>query len=372
MIFHSAVVALLLAVSAGPTGNRAAAAGVPQRVDFRQAELFLRFLRAVATGRPASALIDSLLGQPGTQLVIRQQNISRTVTPEQYRMVLVHAADSTPPAFAPAETERGRRGINGLVQDIWPAVHWGIQNVDRLSERLEQFKTVDFQAAAAQRALEFLPPGARIEAKPFVVMGGRAGGAAFDGGELYFDLLIESHRAALRNEPFPPVQDFVGYFAHEMHHLGLAPLISRTRARLALKPPEARAFDLLTFLVMEGSASYLVGPRDIEKMRVSPTFGPFLKDPSALLATCERVLQGTLHEGLEGEALDRAQAPLVGSGWHSAGALMLAAVDRSGGLDAILPLLTDPRRLLLEYNRAGGKPPVAAQLAEEVLHLGEH
>jgi hypothetical protein len=50
---------------------------------------------------------------------------------------------------------------------------------------------------------------------------------------------------------------------------------------------------------------------------------------------------------------------------------MLAAVDKSGGLAAVLPILTDPRRLLLEYNRAGGNPLIAPKLAEEVMNLGE-
>src|SRR5213078_2691259 len=78
-------------------------------IDLSQAELFLRFLRAQATGGSTAPLVDSILHHPGTALVIRQQNISRSVTGEQYRTVLLQAADSAPPPLTPTEGERGRR-----------------------------------------------------------------------------------------------------------------------------------------------------------------------------------------------------------------------------------------------------------------------
>jgi len=344
----------------------------PPTTDFSQAELFLRFLRTEATGKNTTVVVDSILDHLGTALVIRQQNISRLVTPEQYRTVLLHAGDTVAPALPASEGERGRRGVEGLAKDVWPAIHWGIAHVDLLAERLQQLKHVDFDSTAKQRALSFLPPGAAFHATPFIVMGGRAGASAFDDGEIYFDLLITSYRAALHTaEPFPSSTEISGYFAHEMHHLGLSPIIARTRSRLTLTPDQACAFDFLTFLVLEGSASYLVGPRDLNVMRRSSIYSPFLVDEKGLLATCEGILKGTLHEGLSGEALERAQTPLAGSGWHAAGALMLAAVDKSGGLDAIMPILVDPRQLLVRYVRAGGNPPISAELAQEVAVLGD-
>ncbi|MBI4501541.1 MAG: hypothetical protein HY700_10300 [Gemmatimonadetes bacterium] len=342
----------------------------PSTLNFTQADLFLRFLRAQAGGAVAPALLDSVLGSPGTALVIRQQNISRTVTLEDYRTILLHAGDSTPPPFPPSTTERARRGIEGLVRDVWPAMHWGVANVGLLAERLRQLRQMDFDSDARKRALQFLPPGAQFDGKPFVVMGGRAGGAAFDGGEIYFDLLITSYRGAHGGEPFPSALEFTGYFAHEMHHLGLAPLIDRTRATLQLTPDQARAFDFLRFVVLEGSASYFVGPRDLDVMRRSPTYASFLNDQAALLPTVEKILNAALHESVGGDALDRAQAPLAGSGWHAAGALMLAAIDQSGGLPAVFPVMLDPRRLLIAYVRAGGRPPISSSLAEEVANMG--
>ena len=72
-------------------------------------------------------------------------------------------------------------------------------------------------------------------------------------------------------------------------------------------------------------------------------------------------------------------SPLLGHGYHSAGAAMLSIIDRVQGLESIMEILTDPRQLLIRYNEAAGtlkRDSVSvytfdSKLAETVSLLGD-
>src|SRR5262245_54004062 len=160
-------------------------------------------------------------------------------------------------------------------------------------------------------------------------MGGRAGAAALSGGEIYFDALASSYKAASGTAgAYPTPEEQVEFFAHEIHHVGLSRAVERQRRVLRLDAAETRGLDFLTSLVMEGSATYLINAhRDLAAMRRDPLYADFLSRGDGLLETSQGILLEILKSSLDAEGYDRAMAPLAGNGWHSAGAMMLAAID---------------------------------------------
>src|SRR5437763_465980 len=80
-----------------------------------------------------------------------------------------------------------------------------------------------------------LPARSPVTAHLFVVGGGRAGAAAFDNGDIYFDVLATSYRVALGTiESYPSTDGIVGFYAHEMHHLALGQIIDSLTGGLTL------------------------------------------------------------------------------------------------------------------------------------------
>ena len=335
-------------------------------MDVEQAERMLELL-----AHPSPAQIDRVMTSPGTDLIVRQQNISRRITAAQYRAVLAGITADAPPAIAAADdSERAARGVRGLTEDVWPALHWGTANTPLLAQRLAAIRTQNASAAARQMAAEWLPDPTPPKVELHIVMGGRAGAAAL-GEDIYFDVLATSYRVSLGRMPYPSAAEITEFFAHEAHHVGLEPIIERTRSGLALTAPNRKVFDIVTMLVSEGSATYFINAhRDLERMRRDPQYAEHLRDTDGLLATFERILAGALDGSLAGEALEAAQTPLVGSGFHSAGAVMLDAIMQSAGRDAVMRVLRDPRRLLVDYNAARRGRPFAAALADKLARLG--
>jgi hypothetical protein len=106
--------------------------------DFSQAEAMLDFLRSCAADKPSPQAIDHIIDLPGTDLIVKQQNISRSVTRQQYRDVLEAACGGKLAALKPAAPgTRAEKGVDGLTQDVAPSLLWGRQNIPLLESRLE-------------------------------------------------------------------------------------------------------------------------------------------------------------------------------------------------------------------------------------------
>jgi len=279
------------------------------------------------------------------------------VTEEQYRTLLLGLTSEQLGDIAPVDaSERARRGVEGLRKDVWPALRWGQANTKLLAARIEELKRLDLFGKAMKLAADSLPERVELSPHLYVVLGGRAGAAALDGDEIYFDILITSYRAATGTLPYPSSSQIREYFAHEAHHIGLAEIIKRKHRQLRLNNQEERAFSFLTSLVMEGSASYLInGHHSLNTMRRDPQFRDTLENGDKLLRLTEQVLKSVLENNLAGEAYEQATTPFLASGWHCAGALMLAAIDQAGGIKSVMGVLRDPRKLLIEYDRAVAK-----------------
>ena len=341
---------------APPPARPAPAPAATGSVDFAQAERVLEALRGAARGALTPGLIDQVMASPGTDLIVRQQNVSRRVTAAQYRTILAALGADTAPAVEPADaSERAARGVRGLRDDVWPALHWGPAHTDLLAERIAALRSLDAGEQARRMASEWLPDLMLPEVALHVVMGGRAGAAALD-HDIYFDVLITSFRADAGRMAYPSPRETVEFFAHEAHHVGLGQITDRLRRTLVLGELERRAFDTVVMLVSEGSATFLINAhRDLARVRSDPQYKDHLADPERLLAAFEQVLAGGLAGRLAGEDYDKALTPYVASGFHSAGALLLDAIHRRDGREGVMAVLRDPRDLLGRYNAAA--PP---------------
>src|SRR5262245_29074358 len=112
-----------------------------QRADVTQAETMLDLLRSSVCGQVDPSIIEAVLNAHGTGLIISQQNISRTVTREQYKTLLSALSCEQWPDIAPVDaSERARRGIEGLRKDVWSALRWGKTNTNLLTERIEALR----------------------------------------------------------------------------------------------------------------------------------------------------------------------------------------------------------------------------------------
>jgi hypothetical protein len=345
------------------------------RMDFAQADLMLQVLSA----KPASAAqLDAVMAQPGTRLVIAQQNISREVTAQQYRTILgAYAADAAPVVPPADDSERAKRGVTGLHDDVWPALHWGAQHVAEIRAHLVGLHRLAAAERAATLVVAWLPDPVAPAVQLHIVAGGRAGAASID-HDIYFDVLASAYKANIGAlSAYPSDQQVIEYFAHEMHHVGLGALVQRLRARLVLDADAARAFELVTAILMEGTATYFINAHgDLAGMRADPQYADHLAHADDLLATVEQLLGETIAHRMPADAFEQASTPLVASGYHSAGALIADAIYRAGGKPAIDRVMRDPRRLLVEYNAAVARlgehlRPFAPSVADGIAGLGE-
>jgi hypothetical protein len=304
-------------------------------------------------------------------------NVVRRVSKDQYRILLeglsLEEANAIPPVD---DSERSRRGVEGLRRDVRPSLRWGMANVELLRARLDAIGKLDARRKALAAAEPFLAGGSLPDPRISIVMGGRAGAASLPGDEIYFDVLATSFRESAGGAPYPSPDEQIAFFAHEVHHLGYGPVLEREKQTLVLDPDESLAFDLLASLLAEGSATYLINARrDLAVLARDPAYAEPLSHVDDLLATVASALSGLLSHRLDGEAYEKAIAPLTGNGFHVSGAQLLAAIDREGGLEAVLAVMRRPRILLVAYDRAArGLGPAAwtfpDSLADRVARLG--
>jgi hypothetical protein len=366
----------LLALAGCPHKTAPPPPAPTEATDFAQADMMLGVLAA----KPATtAQLDAVMALPGTQLIVQQQNLARRITADQYRTVLAaYAADAAPTLAPTDDSERAARGVDGLRNDVWPALHWGASHTDDVGTRLAALRKIDF-SASGKLAVEWLPDGKLPSVKLHVVAGGRAGAAAID-RDIYFDVLATAYKAnAGALSAYPNETEIVEMFAHETHHIGLAEYSQKRRAQLQLDEPAGRAYDLLATIVAEGTATYFINAHhSLVQMQSNPQYADHFADPDKLLATIERLLDDTINHGMSADTFDKGTTPLVESGFHVAGAIMLDAIYRTDGKKSIVAVMRDPRALLVEYNTAAvalsGRGemlrPFDGAITERVAHLG--
>jgi hypothetical protein len=351
----------------------AAAQGAP---DFSQAEAMLQLLRSCHEKTVPAGAIDGVLSLPGTGLIVQQQNISRRVTKQQYREVLQAACAGKVAEVKPAEAgARAEKGVAGLTQDVGPSLVWGRDHIALLESQLAELRSNQAIGDAIPLARKYLPEQVPLAPKLYIVMGGRAGAAAID-EQLYFDVLISvwrnSHGTAAAVSPAGVVE----FFAHETHHLGYGQILDRKRDSLALTPAEAQAWGFLVATMMEGSATLLInGHEKLDDLEKQPDVRPYLAKVPKLLPEMQDILRDALKGPIPDESYAEASSAFFDMGYHAAGAVLLAAIEKKRGLGGVMEVMADPRRLLAAYNECASESTVAFKfdpaLAEQMAHIGE-
>ena len=311
----------------------------------------LDFLRSCAADKPSPQAIDHIIDLPGTDLIVKQQNISRSVTRQQYRDVLKAACGGKLAALKPAAPgTRAEKGVDGLTQDVAPSLLWGRQNIALLASRLVELRRNRSLGEALPLARKYLPEQVPLAPKFYVVMGGRAGAAAID-DQLYFDVLSSAWRGSVAKSPPPSPAEVVEFFAHEAHHLGYGQILERKQAAFHLTGAENQAWNFLTAIIMEGSATFLINSHEREAdLQRMPDFRPYLAKVPDLLVAMQEVLRKALDGPMTHEDYDQASSAFLGMGYHVTGAKLLSVIYDKRGLKGVRDVMSDPRQLLTAYN----------------------
>jgi len=147
-----------------------------------------------------------------------------------------------------------------------------------------------------------------------------------------------------------------GDFAHEMHHIGYRNLSKNIRGQLRLDEMEGRAFEFISGLVAEGSATYLInGHCDINLIKSHRRYIRYFELEKDLREICEGILRSILDGHIvNDDDYSKATKQLLGMGYHAAGSMIMHVIHQANGLEHIMRVLQDPRLLLIEYNKAAG------------------
>jgi putative zinc-dependent peptidase DUF5700 len=324
-------------------------------VDATQAETMLRLLeRCHAGGVPAQA-IDEVMDLPGTRLIVGQQNVSRRVTPAQYRAVLTAACGGEIARIAPSEPgSRAEKGVQGLTEDVGPSLIWGRDHVELLKQRLVIAQQNEGLDEVVPLALKNPPERIDLAPKLYVVMGGRAGAAASDDG-IYVDLLADAWRSRASNAAMTP-HEMVEFFAHETHHVGYGRMLDREREQLHLTAGEAQAWNFLTAVMMEGSATLLInGHGSWAELQKQRHIQADLTRLPQLLPAAGNILQAALAGGMSDREYQTKVSEFFNEGYHATGAKLLYVIEEARGRDAVLRVMKDPRSLLVVYNECAAE-----------------
>lgn len=344
--------------------------------DFTQGDAMLSLLRSCHDGKASAADVDHVMGFPGTDLVVGQQNISRRVTKDQYRTVLQAACAGKVADVKPVEPgARAEKGVAGLVQDVGPSLVWGRDHFGELEASLRNLRGNQAIGEAIPLAGKYLPQSITLNPKLYVVMGGRAGAAAIE-DQLYFDVLITEWRSSRGTSKPVSAGDVVEFFAHETHHLGYGQILDQKRTSLRLTPAEAQAWDFLLATMMEGSALLLInGHEKLADLEQQPDTKVYLARVPELLPAMQKVLQRALSGPISKEEYAEAVEPFLDMGYHATGAILLAAIEKKRGLKGVLEVMDDPRQLLFVYNDCAESSSVPFRfdpaLAKQLAHLGD-
>jgi len=315
-----------------------------QRADIRQAEAMLLYYDYSSNHKATDSIIDGILNMEGTRLIIRQMNFARHVEPYQYETILKSLPSGRIPVIEPADTTmRGKLGVFGLEKDVWRNLNWGMKNITTLKERVNSCKEIDLQSAIKE-ARNFLPARVELDPKLFVVIGGRAGFSAFSGDLIYYDVqvmsMIDERDNRTTNEA--ELQDFL---THEIHHLGLNKILRQTESALSLNPDEERIWNVLSNLILEGSASYLInGKRDIQILKKDPGFTSYFFEPNRLISRVDSILQVISSGNSPSDnEFSRLTSTMLGHAYHATGAQIVSVIDSAFGIDKVMEMLNDPR-----------------------------
>ncbi len=219
-----------------------------------------------------------------------------------------------------------------------------------LRRTLADWRKADLETLG-RRVLPYLPEAARIRARVYPVIKPRDNSFVFELDEdpaifLYLDPALDQAR-------------FENTVAHELHHVGFASLGDRSATLASLPPPARRAAEWLSAFGEGFAMLAAAGGPDVHPHAASPAADRERWDRDVAhfdrdLARVERFLLDVAEGRLTDEAeIRRAGFEFFGvqGPWYTVGWRMAVEVERRLGRPALVECMSDPRRLLLEFNR---------------------
>jgi hypothetical protein len=344
-------------------------------VDATQAQAMLKLLRDCHDGLVSTQALERVIALPGTQLIIKQQNISRRITLQQYEAVLTAACKGEAAHPEPSEPgARAQKGVQGLIEDVAPSLAWGRQNTAALQKQLDAANRNSDLAQVVPLAMKNLPEKIDLSPILYFVMGGRAGAAAFDEG-IYIDLLSDAWQSRARSTPMTS-QEMVEFFAHETHHIGYGKILDQKRQALQLTGGQVQAWDFLVDVLMEGSATLLINAHGSwAELESADHIKPDLARLPKLLPAAQTLLQQSLNGTMGEQQHQLAVSDFFGEGYHATGARLLYVIQEVRGRQGVLRVMDEPRTLLTVYNECAAKTGESfrfdPQLAKQLERMGE-
>ena len=242
-----------------------------------------------------------------------------------------------------------------------------------LERTVADWRAADIRAAAA-RAFDYLPDGARLDAVVYPMVKPRT-------NSFVFDLATDSAAIFLYVDPAVSRAKLENTLAHELHHVGIAAACAGTEPDPGLAPeviPAVRwmgAFaEGIAVLAAAGGpdADPHLASDPAERARWARDYANAPADVRALERFFLDVIEGRLPD--EPAQRERA-APFWGDAqgaWYTVGYLMATTVERAEGRQALIATMCEPWRLLLAYERAAaraGDPGLPRWSAALLRHL---
>ena len=314
--------ALVLATAASAQAPSPSALEVPLITD--EAEAVLAILGKKQVGQPISAADwERLFASEGyVRLKKREASLQRDFTDEDFRSFVLSEGLAT-------------RGT-------------------ALAETLAAWKQAEV-SGAAQRALAYLPAGARIRAKIYPVIKPRTNSFVF---EVKTDPAI-----FLYLNPEMSAAQFENTLAHELHHIGYTAscLPAMTSSALAGLSPPARTVAEWLGAFGEGLAMLAAaGGPDVhphatsgaeDRARWDHDLANFNEDLKKVEQFFFDILENRLRNEEEihevGFSFFGVQGP-----WYTVGWKMAVTIENAYGRARLLDCLCDPRQLIETYNQA--------------------
>jgi hypothetical protein len=279
----------------------------------------------------------------------------RRVTAAQYRAILASACSGEVARITPSEPgARAEKGVQGLTQDVAPSLIWGRDHIELLQRRLAAAERNEGLGEVVPLALKNLPEKIELAPKLYLVMGGRAGAAASDDG-IYVDLLADGWRSR-DSGAYMTSHEMVEFFAHETHHVGYGRILDRERQQLHLTGGETQAWNFLTAMMMEGSATLLInGHGSWADLQGQQHLQADLARLPQLLPEAASILQMALAGEMNDQEYQAKVSDFFGEGYHATGARLLYVIEEARGRAAVLRVMEDPRSLLVVYNECAAQ-----------------
>ena len=219
-----------------------------------------------------------------------------------------------------------------------------------LRRTLAQWQGLD-AGSAGQKALVYLPDGAKIQARIYPVIKPASNSFVFEGNAIFLSL-----------DPLKTPEVVENILVHELHHIGYGSAFPAAPAKAALEAlPEGtrQAYNWISAFGEGMAMLAAAGGPDVHPHVVSPAedrarwdrdmaqFDPDLRKVELfLLAVAQGRLRGEAAQ-TQGMAFFGTQGP-----WYTVGWRMAVTIEQAFGRPVLLYCMKDPRLLLPTFNRA--------------------